>query len=133
VMNRFTEQNKALSKLSDNKLSDNKLPAATDTAKETARPAAPQAGRPGRHVQKERTATNASPGKPAESQADAFRGKWPAHIAAAKNKWNKLSDSDLQKVGGIESKLTDLVRQRYALDEEVACKQVRHFIERCNG
>ncbi len=131
-MNRFTEQNKALSKLSDNK-----LPAATDMAKDAAkdqtRPAAPEAGHPGRHAQKERTATNTSPANTANSQADAFRGKWPAHIAAAKTKWSKLSDSDLQKVGGIESKLTDLVRQRYALDEEVACKQVRHFIERCNG
>jgi uncharacterized protein YjbJ (UPF0337 family) len=132
-MNRFTEQNKALAKLSDNA-----LPGAKTRARDETKAPAADSGRPGRSAQKERTPANASPSGVADScvvdsHADAFRGRWPHHIAAAKTKWGKLSDSDLQAVGGSESKLAELVRQRYALDEEVACKQVRHFIERCNG
>jgi hypothetical protein len=127
-MNRFTEQNKALAKLTDNV-----LPVAKDITTPTDRQAAPETGRPGRFAQKERTSNNESPAKAADNQQDAFRGKWLHHIAAAKSKWGKLSDAELQNVGGIESKLAELVRHRYALDEEVACKQVRHFIERCNG
>ncbi len=64
---------------------------------------------------------------------DAFHGHWPDHIQAAKEHWNRLSHYELAQIGGMESKLTELVQQRYALAKDVASHQVKNFINQCNS
>jgi hypothetical protein len=71
--------------------------------------------------------------KPADAaKKDAFNGKWQSQIQAAKSNWNKISESELVQSGGVETKLADLVQQRYSLSQDVARKQVKSFIDKCH-
>lgn len=62
---------------------------------------------------------------------DAFGGKWQSFVPQAKINWNKLTDSELNQVSGVESRLTELVQKRYALTQDAANTQVKKFISRC--
>jgi hypothetical protein len=66
------------------------------------------------------------------AKKDAFNGKWPSQIKAAKSNWNKISESELIKSNGTEINLTELVQQRYAVSKDVANKQVKSFIDKCH-
>lgn len=67
------------------------------------------------------------------ARKDAFNGKWPSQIKAAKSNWNKISESELLKSNGTEINLTELVQQRYSVSKDVANKQVKSFIDKCLG
>lgn len=119
-MNKFTEQNKATAKIEPTTTaaapSKAASAAATDAAKKLA---ADQA--------------KTTPQKPTDAvKKDAFNGKWQSQIQAAKSHWNKISESELIKSEGIETRLADLVQQRYSLTQDVARKQVKSFIDKCH-
>lgn len=133
-MNKFTEQNKATAKSAaankpsngtahngsdheDGQTSTKQL--AADKAEAAKQPAADKAD-----IAKQ---------KPIETAPkDAFNGKWQSQIQAAKSNWNKISESELVKSGGVETKLAELVQQRYLLSQDVARKQVKSFIDKCH-
>lgn len=133
-MNKFTEQNKATAKTDP----------AAKPAKEIVADKA-QGGTPHTAAAADSTAAakmaaadkakaDASKQKPAETvQKDAFNGKWQSQIQAAKSNWSKISESELEKSGGVETKLADLVQQRYSLSQDVARKQVKTFIDKCHS
>lgn len=72
--------------------------------------------------------------KPALQSGDAIKvkGKWDLQIKAAKHEWSKLSEAELLKSDGNSQQLTGLVQQRYAIERQVAEKQVKAFLAKCN-
>lgn len=122
-MNKFTEQNKAVTK------SDTQ----TKTTKDGVTTAAPDSSPMAKSVAADQAKIAAATQKPAEApKKDAFNGKWQSQIQAAKSNWSKISESELRQSGGIETNLTDLVQQRYSLSQDVASKQVKSFIDKCH-
>ena len=62
----------------------------------------------------------------------AGKGKWPQQVKAAKNQWGKLSEAEILKSDGDAQQLSGLVQQRYAITRDVADKQVKSFLDRCD-
>lgn len=122
-MNKFIEQNKVTAK--------NETQA--KTGKDGVAVAATETNPMAKAVAADKAKIADATQKPAEAvQKDAFNGKWNNQIKAAKNNWNKLSESELLKSGGVETNLTELVQQRYSLSRDVASKQVKSFIDKCH-
>lgn len=113
-MNKFSEQNKTVAAASN--------PADKNTAaNKTNAPAKNAAADKNQHST-----------QPAGAKKDAFNGKWPSQIQAAKATWEKLSEKELITSAGNEVNLTDLVAQRYSLSHDAASKQVKTFINQCH-
>ena len=104
-MNKFSEQNKATAAVQDKKTKNTANPTITPATAQTTTSKNKQA--------------NAS-STTATDKKDAFNGKWPSQMKAAKSNWNKLTDAELEKSAGNEMRLTELVQQRYALSKDVA-------------
>jgi hypothetical protein len=64
---------------------------------------------------------------PAVSSAEALGRRWNQHLADARKTWSKLSEAELTRVQGVESKLSDLVQRRYDMTRADASRQVRGF------
>ncbi|WP_210401703.1 hypothetical protein [Lacimicrobium sp. SS2-24] len=58
--------------------------------------------------------------------------KWPQQVKAAKSQWSKLSESEILKSDGNQQQLSALVQQRYHIEQHVADKQVKTFLEQQN-
>jgi uncharacterized protein YjbJ (UPF0337 family) len=54
---------------------------------------------------------------------DQVEGKWKQMKGAAKEKWGKLTDDDLDRIAGKRERLTGRLQECYGLHEEVAEKQ----------
>jgi hypothetical protein len=137
-MNKFTEQNKATAK-NDTSATPAKPEIAETAPKSTANSAAsPSAVKAdssstAKAVAADKAKVAAALQKTSDpTKKDAFNGKWPSQIQAAKSNWNKISESELIQSGGIETKLADLVQQRYSISQDVARKQVKSFIDKCH-
>ncbi len=82
----------------------------------------------------QKAATKASASKTAAaSPQDAFGANWRDHIVAAKNNWSRLTEHELEQSAGVETKLTELVKERYVLTPDAANEQVKSFIKKCNS
>lgn len=66
---------------------------------------------------------------------DEFEGKWKQVRGQAKELWGKLSDDDLEKVGGKFDKFIGLLQEKYGytrirakkeLDRQMAAYDARH-------
>jgi len=126
-MNKFTEQNKAVAAASNT--------ADKNTAANKTNTPAKNAAADKNTVASKNTATadkNLHSTQPAGAKKDAFNGKWPSQIQAAKATWEKLSEKELITTAGNEVNLTDLVQQRYSLSHDAASKQVKTFITQCH-
>ena len=66
------------------------------------------------------------------SAAPGAKGKWPQQVKAAKTQWGKLSEAEILKSDGNPQQLSGLVQQRYAITRDVADKQVKSFLDKCN-
>jgi uncharacterized protein YjbJ (UPF0337 family) len=55
---------------------------------------------------------------------DIFVGKWKQIRGQAKVWWGKLTDDDLEKVGGNYDKLTGLLQEKYGYTREQAEKEI---------
>jgi uncharacterized protein YjbJ (UPF0337 family) len=51
---------------------------------------------------------------------DQVQGKWKQLHGAAREKWGKLTDDDLQIIGGQKDKLVGRLQERYGLSKEAA-------------
>jgi uncharacterized protein YjbJ (UPF0337 family) len=60
--------------------------------------------------------------------ADILKGKWRQMRGAAKQRWGKLTDSDLDRVEGKLDQLIGLVQERYGYTREQATQEVNRFI-----
>lgn len=137
-MNKFTEQNKATAKHDTSATPTKPVVAATDAKSAENSSASHAAGKAessstAKAVAADKAKVTAALQKTADpTKKDAFNGKWQSQIQAAKSNWNKISESELIQSGGIETKLADLVQQRYSISQDVARKQVKTFIDKCH-
>jgi uncharacterized protein YjbJ (UPF0337 family) len=65
----------------------------------------------------------------ARDRADAMV-RWREQVGAAKLAWGRLTEEELLKVEGHAGKLTDLLQQRYAVNRDVAARQVQSFLDK---
>ena len=58
---------------------------------------------------------------------DQIEGKWKQYGGKVREKWGKLTDDDLQVVGGKKDQLVGLVQERYGIAKDEAQRQVDDF------
>ncbi len=59
---------------------------------------------------------------------DQVEGKWKQYKGSFKEKWGKLTDSDLDVVAGKRDQLVGKVQERYGIAKEEAQKQVDEYV-----
>ena len=60
---------------------------------------------------------------------DQIKGNWKRFVGKAKEKWGKLTDSDLQVINGKRDQLVGKIQERYGLAMEEAQRQVDDFFK----
>ena len=60
--------------------------------------------------------------------SDQLSGKWKQVTGKVKEKWGKLTDSDLSVIEGRQDQLVGKVQERYGIAKEEAQKQVHSFV-----
>jgi uncharacterized protein YjbJ (UPF0337 family) len=60
---------------------------------------------------------------------DQLEGKWKQVRGAVKEKWGKLTDDDLQAIGGRRDQLIGKIQERYGLAREEATTRVEEWIK----
>lgn len=58
---------------------------------------------------------------------DIIRGKWNQLKGDARMKWGKLTDSDLEQIGGHKDKLVGRLQERYGWNKEEAEQEADKF------
>jgi uncharacterized protein YjbJ (UPF0337 family) len=58
---------------------------------------------------------------------DQLEGKWKQYAGKVKEKWGKLTDDDLEVVGGRRDQLIGKIQERYGIVKQEAEKQVDEF------
>lgn len=61
---------------------------------------------------------------------DQWEGKWKQLTGEVKKQWGKLTDDDLDQIGGNREKLEGKIQERYGIAREEAQKQVEEFERR---
>lgn len=64
---------------------------------------------------------------------DQFKGSWKQIKGKAQQKWGKLTDDDLDTVGGKVTELEGRIQERYGVEKEEAKRQVEEFCKTCNA
>ena len=59
---------------------------------------------------------------------DQLEGKWKQYKGHVKEKWGKLTDDDLDVVGGKRQQLVGKIQEHYGLAKNAAEKQVDEFV-----
>jgi len=59
--------------------------------------------------------------------SDQMEGKWKQVKGAAKEKWGKLTDDDLDVIAGKSDQLEGKIQERYGITKEEAAKQIRDW------
>jgi uncharacterized protein YjbJ (UPF0337 family) len=60
---------------------------------------------------------------------DIIQGKWKQATGAAKSKWAKLTDDDLQLIGGKRDMLAGKLQERYGWAKDQAEKEIDNFLQ----
>jgi uncharacterized protein YjbJ (UPF0337 family) len=60
---------------------------------------------------------------------DQVEGKWKQLKGSVKQKWGKLSDSDLDYIAGKRDEFTGKLQERYGLAKEEAQKQADEWLK----
>ena len=55
------------------------------------------------------------------------QGKWMQYSGKVKEKWGRLTDDDLQQIGGRREQLVGRIQERYGIAKEAAEKQIDEF------
>lgn len=63
---------------------------------------------------------------------DQLQGKWHQLKGEAKRQWGKLTDDDLEQIGGSTEKLIGAVQEKYGYARERAQEEVDRFADRWN-
>ena len=61
--------------------------------------------------------------------SDQLEGKWKQVKGEVREKWGKLTDDDMQIIGGRQDQLIGRVQQRYGIAREAATKEVDAFLK----
>jgi uncharacterized protein YjbJ (UPF0337 family) len=61
---------------------------------------------------------------------DQIKGDWSQLSVKLKEKWNKLTDSDLRNISGNQLKLAVVLQDRYGFDRDQAYKELDRFTTR---
>lgn len=61
--------------------------------------------------------------------SDQLEGKWRQVKGEVREKWGKLTDDDIQIVGGRRDQLIGRVQERYGMAREAATKEVDAFVK----
>jgi uncharacterized protein YjbJ (UPF0337 family) len=56
-----------------------------------------------------------------------MKGKWKQLKGAAKVRWGKLTDDDLEVIDGQQEQLIGIIQERYGIAQEAAQKQVEEW------
>ena len=59
---------------------------------------------------------------------DHVEGKWKQYKGALKEKWGKLTDSDLEVIAGKRDQLIGRIQERYGLTKEQAQREVEDYL-----
>jgi uncharacterized protein YjbJ (UPF0337 family) len=59
---------------------------------------------------------------------DQVEGKWKQYSGKAREKWGKLTDSDLEVVKGKRDQLIGRIQERYGIAKDAAQSQVDEFV-----
>ena len=63
---------------------------------------------------------------------DVLTYKWEQVRGKAQQTWDKLTDHDLDRIGGRFDELTELIQEYYGYTKEQAEREVTRFIEQVN-
>ncbi|HEY1264223.1 MAG TPA: CsbD family protein [Terriglobales bacterium] len=55
---------------------------------------------------------------------DQVEGKWKQMVGGVRQKWGKLTDSDLEQIAGSRDKLVGKIQERYGIAKDEAERQV---------
>lgn len=61
---------------------------------------------------------------------DVMKGKWHQLKGEVKSQWGKLTDDDIDRVGGDAEKLAGQIQERYGYAKEQAKREVDNFLSR---
>ena len=61
---------------------------------------------------------------------DILKGKWEQLKGKVRTKWAKLTDDDVEQVGGKKDQLVGRLRERYGYGKEDAEREVDDFMRR---
>ncbi len=61
---------------------------------------------------------------------DTIEGKWKQLRGRAKQRWGKLTDDDLDQIGGKKDELVGKLQERLGLERDKAEKEVREWSSR---
>jgi uncharacterized protein YjbJ (UPF0337 family) len=59
---------------------------------------------------------------------DQVQGKWKQYSGKVREKWGKLTDSDLEMIRGQREQLVGTIQERYGIAKEAAQEQVNAFV-----
>lgn len=60
---------------------------------------------------------------------DQVEGKWKQYSGKVREKWGKLTDSDLEMIKGQRQQLVGKIQERYGIAKDDAEKQVNDFTD----
>ena len=63
---------------------------------------------------------------------DQIHGKWKQAKGQVREKWGKLTDDELDVIGGERDQLVGKIQEKYGIAKDEAEKQVREFEGNCN-
>jgi len=59
---------------------------------------------------------------------DQFAGQWKQYTGKVKERWSKLTDSDLTQIQGKRDQLVGKIQERYGITKEEAHRQLDEFL-----
>ena len=62
---------------------------------------------------------------------DILAGKWKQMRGELKTWWGKLTDDDVDRIGGQKDKLVGLIQERYGYTREQAEQEVERYLQEC--
>ena len=63
---------------------------------------------------------------------DQVEGQWKGLKGQVRETWAKLTDDDIELIGGKKDRLLGKLQERYGLERDKAEKQLDKFIEGCD-
>ena len=63
---------------------------------------------------------------------DQVEGQWKGLKGQVRETWAKLTDDDIELIGGKKDRLLGKLQERYGLERDKAEKQLNKFIESCD-
>jgi len=60
---------------------------------------------------------------------DILKGKWEQLKGKVRTKWGKLTDDDVDKVGGVKDQLVGRIREKYGYAQDQAEREVNDWLD----